>query len=605
MRRQDLTAIAMILVLGAAAGSVSIPVSAVASDRSQVIEGEILLPNPDPRNYKQCIPPDLDDRIPDEAERPVESVMAGMFGHFFEVDPATRGEAFVLDSTGADDANLDILFWAPAVTGYSTLRMGGERGVVPPTAEKGYICLSEGMRAPFRYEAGPNVQAPDLAYETSLADHSANLSLLAHEVSPDSIRRLVFQDNYAISSSRRGIGIYRLLNRAPFVKFVSFFYCPGGSTSSDISIWGDYVFQSVPDEYPYLSGSTNHDFDYNDHESETCNNTDDSTRKGGLRVIDISDREHPRQVKFFKFACGSMNHTLVPHKGRLYIYAPTPCDEEFPALLPLDIRPLNFEIKVLRFYPRHPKHSGVVATPPVDDATQTGHPGAQIGCHDITVFPSRDLAACPQFFGEVAKTSLLDISDPVNPRPIAHLSVPAESSWMSYAAFTWDGRYLILSDSARGDYATGWLNECSEGGEEEPAAVWIFDVGDPDSAFLVSKFTLPREVINPHRPCVPWEISVVPMRNPEERVAIVGWLNGGMTVIDLADPSQPQELAHWVPAQVTSVMGSYHYNGRIYSVEYWTGSGIRVFELDGFGPKTTKSYAVRMNPQTQVIEFRN
>lgn len=588
--------------------SALVPPAGAKKGASQVIEGEIVLPSGSIPYHKQCVNWDVRNPIPPEVQKPVEGSLNDTFGYIFEVDPRTAGHPFDLRVVNDSDANLDIMFW-PRGRYFNTIHRGGERGIVPAGTTTAYICLAEGSRVAFRYEAGASVTSPSLEYEASIADHSDNLELVGHVESKRALRRLVFQDRYVFASSRYGIETFRLLNRPPYAKHLAYLECPGNPASADVSVWGRYLFLSIPNEYPYFS--TNPRSEYNDHVSATCNNTDRSKDKAGIRVVDISDPRNPRQAAFIETPCGTMNHTLLPHAGKLYIYAPIPCDEDGAVHTPSigepgdeyyvpakEFRTLNMQISVIRFDPKNPDQWKLVGTPALDG------PGGQVGCHDITVFPALDLAACPQFFNNIGRASLLDISDPMNPRVIAHLPMPSESTWMAHAAFTWDGNYLVLADSDRAGYSIDKATLCTGSDAERMGALWIYDIRDPSDPHRLSHFTLPRSSVMPEEPCSPWDINMIPAADPDRHVALVGWMAGGLTAIDLSDPAHPVELGHWQPAPASQITGAYFYNGRIYSTEYWSEQGLRVFDFEGFNPATTKSYSHRLNPQTQLIDFR-
>lgn len=586
MRRRAVFAVAV--AIAAFAPYEAISPGAAGETRDQLVEGRIELPDALTTYPNQCTPQTLRG-----------ASVLGEVGSTYEftVGAPTRGMPFSLTVTDGVQANVDVWFFTrDADTAvFATTAPGGEHGVVPRGATRAAVCLAEGARAAFRYTAGPSTKAPTVAAEAAAA-RSAALRLLGRAHTPQYLRRMVFQGDLAVASSRRGITLYRLLPRAPHLEEISHLRCPGGPNSNDISIWGRYVFQSVPDEYPYFP--INPAGEYNDHQSATCNNTDGSLNQGGIRVIDIADPERPRQIKFFALPCGSMNHTLVPHGGRLYIYAPVPCDDDV-RVPSTSARALNYQIKVLRFDVHNPASSRIVSTPRIDA------PGGQFGCHDVTVLPSRALAACPQFFNEVGHTSLLDIADPLNPRVIARLPSPVESTWMSHAAFSWDGRYLVLSDSDRAKYIPGRVaTGCHGPDQARSGAVSIYDIRVPSKPVRLSQFRLPRPGGSPHLPCAPWEISIVPTTDPARRVAVIGWLSGGLTVVDFSDPARPRETAFWQPAGGGQVTGSYFYNGRIYAAEDWSGPGVRVFEAPGLPARATWRYATRMNPQTQLLEFR-
>lgn len=574
---------------------------------TQVVEGEIILPSGSLRYHRQCVHWDIPEEVPPEVEEPAQDALNDTFGYRFGLEPQTVGEPFDLRVVGDTDANLDIIFF-PGGRYFQTITSGGERGIVPEGRTRAYICLAEGRQVKFRYEAGPSVPPPSLDYEASIANHSENLDLLAHVDSETALRRLVFQGRYAFATSRYGLEVFRLFNRPPYIEHLAYLHCPGNPASADISVWGKYVFLSVASEYPYFAVDPR--VEYNGYRSDTCNNTDRSTNKAGIRVVDISDPRNPRQATFIETPCGTNNHTLMPHKKKLYIYAPIPCDEdgaiytppvgepgEDPLVPAKEVRALNMQISVIRVPLSDVGGWELMGTPELGQG--------QLGCHDMTVFPARDLAACPQFFNTAGRVSLLDISDPLNPKAIANLPLPPETVWMAHAAFSWDGNYLVLADSDRAGYSIDKATPCTARDEERLGALWIYDIRDPSDPRRVSHFTLPRTSLMPEEPCSPWEINMIPTVDPERRVALVGWMAGGLTLVDLGDPEEPVELGHWQPAPASQITGGYFYNGRIYSSEYWSGQGIRVFNLKGFGPATTRSYAVRMNPQTQLLEFRN
>src|SRR5690606_25181344 len=134
----------------------------------------------------------------------------------------------------------------------------------------------------------------------------------------------------------------------------------------------------------------------------------------GIRIFDISDLRNPRYIKSVETACGSHTHTLVPGKRDrdVYIYvssySPSP---NFP-----DCQPPHDKITIIKVPLRNPTAASVVATPVVfPDGGNETQPGLLLptsGCHDITAYPEKGIAAGACMGDGV----LFDIRDPERPR---------------------------------------------------------------------------------------------------------------------------------------------------------------------------------------------
>lgn len=371
---------------------------------------------------------------------------------------------------------------------------------------------------------------------------------------------LAFQGDLLVAGAWEGIGLFRILERAPYLKQLSFFDCPGAQ--GDVSVWGDYVFVSMEHQSSYgLTPNTG--------VSDTCNQSGMGFGMEGVRIIDISDPRKPRQVKFIPIVCGSHTHTLIPDGDKLYLY-----NSALAAPYAGDYAPYCARITIIEMPADDPLQAGVVAEPGMS---------LREGCHDITAFPEEGIAlgACWQH------SWLWDITDPADPRIISRLP----SDWADghhAAAFTWDGKYVAIGQEAG--------NCTTEEGE-----IAIYDIRDRKHPKRVGRFHLPRSVVGSF--CWAHNFSVVPTKDRSRYVLTAGFYNGGTTVVDFSDPRKPKEVGFSAEARgrvLPQPWGAYWYNGRIYSNDWNSGFGVTVYEMEGLGASDGLHFNRRLNPQLQV-----
>ena len=371
---------------------------------------------------------------------------------------------------------------------------------------------------------------------------------------------LAFQGDLLVAGAWEGIGLYRILKKAPYLEQLSFFACPGAQ--ADVSVWGDYVFVSVEHQSSYNATP-------NTGISETCNSGGLGFGMEGIRIIDISDPREPRQVRFIPIVCGSHTHTLIPDGDKLYLY-----NSALSAPYAGDYVPYCARITILEMPGDDPTQAEVVAEPPMDLVQ---------GCHDITAFPDEGLAlgAC------WTDSWLWDISDPAEPRIISKLP----SDWADghhAAAFTWDGKYVAVGQEA-GDCTT------------DEGEIAFYDIRDRKDPKKVGRFHLPRPVTGSF--CWAHNFSTVPTKDRSRYVLTAGFYNGGTTVVDFSNPRNPQEVAFSAKERdgvLPQPWGAYWDNGRIYTNDWNSGFGLTVYEMDGLGAADAYRFTPRLNPQLQI-----
>ena len=219
-------------------------------------------------------------------------------------------------------------------------------------------------------------------------------------------------------------------------------------------------------------------------------------------------------------------------------------------------------------------------------------------CHDITLYPEIGLAgAACEGYG-----LLLDISDPVRPVRLQAVADSNFSYWHS-ATFNNDGSKILFTD----EWGGGTQPKCRADDPAEWGANAIFTLDrsgrQPEMEF-VSYYKLPAAQTVQEN-CVAHNGSMIPI--PGRDVMVQSWYQGGISVLDWTDASNPVEIAYHdrgpINADEFQMGGSwsvYWYNGVLVSSEI--ARGLDVFEL-------TPSEHLTQNEidaaNTVVLEYKN
>ena len=398
-------------------------------------------------------------------------------------------------------------------------------------------------------------------------EHSPNMSLVGSfdddgEYSSGS--DIAFWGDRAVFGTLEGGFRLMDLSNPTSPKLISHFDCPG--SQSDVSIWNDLVFVSVDTAY------------FGPECTSTAASIDQFVIGNvweGIRVVSIADPKKPKMIATVDTDCGSHTHTLVPdlERDRLLLYI-----QSYPLTNHgVDCNPISHQkISVVEVPLKAPAQAKVIGTPSVSPA---------MGCHDVTIFPQRKLAAAAC----IHESQIWDISDPAAPVVVSHIQNPLINIHHS-AAFSWDGNTVVLGDELGGAAVSPG---CMTGGALPFGALWFYDVTDPSAPSQIGSFVVPRDRVEVV--CTAHNFNVIPLTDGRD-VLVSAWYTGGTTVIDFTDPSDPQEIAYYVPEGANS-WSSYFYNGYIYSNDLGS-RGIDVYELDDDLLKSRVSIA-RLNPQSQ------
>ena len=318
----------------------------------------------------------------------------------------------------------------------------------------------------------------------------------------------------------------------------------------------------------------------------------------GIRVFDISDMRLPRQLAAVQTCRGSHTHTVVTDpddEGNIYVYGSGTssvrpgeelegCSDEAPSENP---DTALFRIDVIQIPLPRPEDARIVSRPYVFRNPDSGAiaglwqggdhgPGTQrtsrtSACHDITAYPDIGLAA-----GACSGNGiLLDISDPVNPVRVDEVVDPGFAYWHS-ATFNNDGTKVIFTD----EWGGGGRARCRASDPRAWGANAIYDVVDGKMQYR-SHYKLPAPQTEQEN-CVAHNGSLVPV--PGRDIMVQAWYQGGISVFDFTDSSNPFEIAFFDRGPLdperlvmAGYWSAYWYRGFIYGTEI--ARGLDVLEL--------------------------
>jgi uncharacterized protein (DUF305 family) len=421
---------------------------------------------------------------------------------------------------------------------------------------------------------------------------------------------LAFAGDLMVAGSYHGFNGYRLREDG-IPELASSVVCPGGQ--GDVSIVGNLLLMSVEETRGRL-----------DCGLQGIGENVSPERFRGLRIFDISDITRPVQVGAVQTCRGSHTHSVVagPENGKIIVYnsgTSTVRDEEelegCVGEVPGDERTALFRIDVIEIPVDDPSKARIVDSPTVfadlekgtlaglwrggDHGDETQETSRTDQCHDITVFPSKGIAA-----GACSGNGIIfDISDPLKPERLDAVVDKGFAYWHS-ATFNNDGTKVVFTD----EWGGGSRARCRAYDPLTWGADAIYDIIENRLVFR-GYFKLPAPQVEQEN-CVAHNGSIVPV--PGRDIFVQAWYQGGVSVIDFTDSEKPVEIAYFDRGPLNAdelVFGgywsTYWYGGKIYGTE--TMRGLDVLDLVPSEYLTENEIAAaklanqgkRFNPQQQ------
>ena len=425
---------------------------------------------------------------------------------------------------------------------------------------------------------------------------------------------LLFSGDYLVAGNYHGFNTYDISNPAA-PEHIGSVVCPGGQ--GDVSLAGNLLIMSVQEVRGRL-----------DCGLEGVPDAVSDERVRGIRIFDVTDFRNPIQVAAVQTCRGSHTHTVVSDAGddeNIYVYVSgtsgvrddeelAGCSSDSPFE---DDNSALFRIEVIEIPRDNPSAAQIVNRPFIFQDPETGTlaglwDGGDHGegtqttretnqCHDITTFPELGLAA-----GACSGNGiLLDISDPANPERLDQVIDPGFSYWHS-ATFNNRGDKVIFTD----EWGGGGRPRCRAQDPLTWGADAFYDIVDGQMQFRSHyKMSAPQ---TDTENCVAHNGSLMPV--PGRDIFIQAWYQGGVSVVDFTDSSNPVEIAFFDRGPVDTeelVSGgywsTYWYAGHIYGTEI--ARGLDVFEMQPSDYLTENEIAAAslpelkgtVNAQTQQI----
>jgi hypothetical protein len=363
----------------------------------------------------------------------------------------------------------------------------------------------------------------------------------------------------------------------------------------------------------------------------------------GLRLFDVTDPEQPQYMHFYRTACGSHTHTLVPDPARNRVHAYiasyplgsniTPqVDREESDRRRLTCEAPHRKISVVSI-PLSDPEAGTVRTRALSEDTEPYDPdgpfsptgGGPAGdqpvgtapafqaCHDHQAFMPRMIivAACA---GDAQYWSIEErAGDPTSADGERHTHIKRENGtvesfdFMHNATVTWDGEVAALVDESGG----GVEARC-DGPNTKRGFTFFYPLvepGEPVDGFadLLGTYIVPRP--QNAEICVSHNGNVLPVAGRDLQVQ--AFYQAGNSFFEFTDPAAATELA-WSDLETgvgdADSWSAYWYNGVVYvngglnrrnapaPADPAGNRGFESYELDGVDIVERWAYS---NPQTQ------
>lgn len=277
----------------------------------------------------------------------------------------------------------------------------------------------------------------------------------------------------------------------------------------------------------------------------------------GIMIVDVKNPAKPRVVSSLNTQAG---HTMKPFPGGKYLFMAggnLAGSADRAGTVIVDVS-----------NPYKPKIAKQV-------------PGTQVmDCHDVSFSVTeedRQLAFCAGAVG-TGEVQIWDVKDPLDPQVVSRIVNPA-IQYSHYAIANDDGTLLAIDDEA---FAA---HDCNTGASPT-GRVWIYDITNPQVPLPQGSFAPPRGgdpsylgIGNYAGWVGSWCLSHGLDFHPKKDAVAVTWFTGGVSVIDLTDPTAPAEAAYF-QAEDAATYSTLWWDGYLWTNDHMRGTD--ALKIKGF-----------------------
>ncbi len=248
---------------------------------------------------------------------------------------------------------------------------------------------------------------------------------------------------------------------------------------------------------------------------------------GGIKIYDVKDKRNPKLMTHFKTGGRGVHRFDLDDN---YAYLSTEME--------------GFVGHILGIYdmsdPARPEEVGRWWMPGQNVAAgeEPSPKGREHRLHHALRSGDRMYAGC-----WMSGYAIIDISDIGNPKTLGTFAVHPEATEPSHTLlhvpFKVGGRDIAIgADEERG----------SRGDDVGPphAPIYIFDVSDPANMELLSTYHVAEDASPYNGPEVRFGAHQF-REKMDDTIAYVTWFAAGLRILDIADPTAPKEIGHFIP----------------------------------------------------------
>jgi hypothetical protein len=392
---------------------------------------------------------------------------------------------------------------------------------------------------------------------------------------------LAFSEGRMVVGGYHGTNIYSTeIPDKP--RLIGSIVCPGGQ--GDAALVGDLLFVSNEEYRGRLDCGA----------GGVADKVSD-IRFRGVRIFDISDPAHARQVAAVQTCNGSHTNTIIPDPRDprvVYVYSQGNAQVRPAAEMAGctdkagDPDDAQVRIDIIKVPLDAPQTAAIVNRPPIlavkpgeigpQRADSVAGPLTQVAppryCHDLNVFLDLHLAVA----GCLGAGVVLDVADPAHPVRLAVLTDPNFGVYHE-GVFNNEGTKVVWAD----EWGGGYLPRCRLGDPPNWGGDLVMDlVGGKLTPRAYYK--LPAAMAG-NVNCTAHNGGIMPV--PGRDILVQGWFGGGASVMDFTDSAHPREIAYFNRGAVDptlSVLAGYWTvywrDGRLYAPDLARGLDILKFK---------------------------